>query len=75
MTEDHAKHLKSIIKQFDKLASDKYIKGQIEHGGSLWKKEGLIDMAIDEAIDQVIYLITLKQQLEGGLKLGKRETY
>ena len=74
MTEEHADHLKKLIKEFDRLASDKYIKGQIQHGGSLWEKEGLLDMAIDEAIDQVIYLLTLKQQL-GGLKLGKRETY
>jgi len=42
----------------------KYVTGQKEHGGNLWEKEGLLDMAIDEAIDQVIYLLTLKKQLE-----------
>jgi hypothetical protein len=28
-------------------------------------KPGLLDMAIDEAIDQVVYLLTLKEQLDG----------
>lgn len=41
----------------------KYLRGQAEHGGQLWQKSGLLDMAIDEAIDQVIYLLTLREQL------------
>jgi len=50
----------------------KYLAGQKEHGGQLWRKKGLIDMAIEEAIDQVVYLLTLKQQLEErGIELGE----
>jgi len=64
MNAEHYEHLEDIISEFEELATDKYEKGQLEHGGNLWKKPGLIDMAIDEAIDQVIYLITLRQQLE-----------
>lgn len=64
MDKKHDQHLLKIMTDFVRLASDKYQKGQAEHGGSLWEKKGLIDMAIDEAIDQVIYLFTLKQQIE-----------
>jgi hypothetical protein len=46
------------------MATAKYEKGQREHGGNLWQKDGLLDEAINEAIDQVVCLITLKQQLE-----------
>lgn len=61
----HANHLLSLTEEISKRVRKKYIKGQREHGGQLWLKKGLIDMAIEEAIDQVVYLLTLKQQLEG----------
>lgn len=64
MNTEHAMHLEKLLKKFERLASDKYIKGQQEHGGKLWLKPGLLDMAIEEAIDQVIYLLTLKDQLD-----------
>ena len=64
MKEEHWKHLGDLQRTFIELSTDKYVKGQNEHGGELWSKTGLIDMAIDEAIDQVVYLLTLKQQLE-----------
>ena len=64
MNKEHDQHLLKILATFTRLAIDKYKKGVSEHGGNLWKKKGLIDMAIDEAIDQVIYLITLKQQID-----------
>ena len=65
MKEEHYDHLDGLIDDFIDLCTEKYIKGQKEHGGRLWEEEGLLDMAIDEAIDQVVYLLTLKQQLEG----------
>lgn len=66
---DHAKDLGEEVKQ--RLVK-KYLMGQMEHGGRLWKKKGLIDMAIEEAIDQAVYLLTLKQQLEeAGIELGE----
>ena len=71
MEEQHQAHLDSIIVDFSELVTKKYTAGQKEHGGNLWQKEGLIDMAIDEAIDQVVYLLTLKDQLaEAGVVLG-----
>ena len=60
----HQEHIDSITASFKELATDKYFKGAKEHGGNLWDKQGLIDMAIEEAIDQVIYLMTLKQQID-----------
>lgn len=65
MPPNHEKHLTEIVEQTSKLLSDKYSRGFLEHGGELWNKHGLLDMAIDEAIDQVVYLLTLKQQLDG----------
>ena len=72
MTPEQETHLKKIILDFASLTEAKYRKGQAEHGGDLWNKKGLIDMAIDEAIDQVVYLLTIKQQLnDKGIELGE----
>lgn len=57
-------HANKIAKDAAKRILVKYHAGQLEHGGKLWTKPGIIDMAIEEAIDQVIYLLTLKEQLE-----------
>lgn len=56
-------HALTIAKEASDRIVSKYLKGQEEHGGNLWDKtaEQLIDYAIDEAVDQVIYLITLKR--------------
>lgn len=71
MTDETWKHLGKIRDDFDDLVVAKYVAGQNEHGGQLWKKKGLIDMAIDEAVDQVVYLLTLKKQIEdSGVELG-----
>ena len=74
MLDVHAVHRDGIIAEFGKLCAAKYDAGQKEHGGNLWDKKGLIDMAIDEAIDQVVYLVTLKQQIkESGVELGSTQ--
>lgn len=57
-------HLMSIIEQAIDRIDKKYRRGDKQHGGQLWEKKGIIEMAIDEAIDQVVYLITLKQQID-----------
>ncbi len=58
-------HLASIVKRFGELCDKKYRAGQAEHGGNLWELTGeqLINNAIDEAIDQVVYLLTIKDRL------------
>ena len=67
MTPQQETHLKSITKRFTELCDTKYRKGQQEHGGDMWRMSPgeLIDNAISEAIDQVVYLLTLKDRLSG----------
>lgn len=56
----------SIAFEFSKLMADKYTRGVEEHGGNLWDMpfNQLLDNAIEEAIDQVVYLLTMKQQYD-----------
>lgn len=68
---DWTEHAQSVANEARALIIDKYARGQREHGGELWRKQGIIDMAIEEAVDQVIYLLTLRDQLaEAGVRLG-----
>lgn len=62
MDAQHEAHLGRIIKQFSDEVSAKYRKGQAEHGGNLWQKPGMLDYAIEEALDQVVYLFTMREQ-------------
>lgn len=66
MTDEQKAHCSAIAKSFEIRMSTKYKKGQEEHGGNLWDmtKEQLLDNAIDEAIDQVVYLLTLQNYPE-----------
>ncbi len=59
-------HMGKIGSDFWELMSKKYVAGQKEHGGNLWDKSaiGLVDAALDEAVDQVVYLITLRDKLK-----------
>lgn len=65
MTPNQEVHLASIIKRFGEKCSKKYRAGQAEHGGDMWDMSAmaLVDNAINEAIDQVVYLLTLKDRL------------
>ena len=63
MTNSDKEHLKRVVHQAGQLIIKKYVRGVKEHGGHLWQKPGLLDEAINEAIDQVVYLLTLKEQL------------
>lgn len=65
MTPQQEKHLRDIKTQFSNLVDIKYRKGQDEHGGDLFNKPvlDLVDSAIDEAVDQVVYLLTLRNKM------------
>jgi hypothetical protein len=63
MTPEQEKHLQSIKDKFCADVDKKYRKGQIEHGGNLWLKEGMLEMAMEEITDLYVYMQTLKQQL------------
>lgn len=64
---EHEAHLARILGQFSADAHAKYQAGQREHGGKLWEKPGMLDRAIEEAIDMVVYLYTLREQRDKGM--------
>lgn len=65
MTAQQEMHLQEIKDSFARLVDTKYRAGQQEHGGNLWDVSigDLLSAAIDEAIDQVVYLLTLKMKI------------
>ena len=65
MTKDQEEHLAHIQAYFAGAVGRKYRAGQAEHGGNLWDNPvmTLLDMAIEEAVDQVTYLVTLRSKL------------
>lgn len=63
MTPDQEAHLEKVRDQFTADLDAKYRAGQEEHGGDMWTKKGMLTHAIQEAIDQVVYLYTLRDQL------------
>ena len=70
MTLEQEAHLASLKVEACALMDAKYRAGQQEHGGDLLKKPGVLDMAIAEAVDLVVYLLTLRQQLESPAVVG-----
>lgn len=67
MSPEQEQHLKRIKTNFSNKLEVKYRAGQKEHGGDLMHNNALaiLDMAISEAIDQVVYLETLREILIG----------
>jgi len=63
-------HLARVKSEFIRLCNVKYRKGAKEHGGKLEDNTlvELLDMALDEAIDQVVYLITARDKEKKRLK-------
>jgi hypothetical protein len=62
MSPEHRKHLATIINDLTNDVSAKYVKGQLEHGGALWRRPVWKD-AWDEVLDLCTYMHTLKLQL------------
>lgn len=62
MTPEQEQHLIDIKNEFTRQVDAKYRKGQIEHGGNLWKKPGVLEMLMDECVDFFVYAHVLKQQ-------------
>ncbi len=62
MTPKQERHLQEIKDEFDSLVDRKYRLGAKEHDGDLQDMgtDDLLDNAIAEAIDLVVYLLTLK---------------
>ncbi len=56
-------HAEYISDEARKAVYNKYMAGQEEHGGKLWRKV-ITPHILEEAIDQLVYVITLRDQLE-----------
>lgn len=65
MTPEQEAHLQHIKDEFSKAVDAKYRNGQREHGGNMWRMStlSLIQNAMDEAVDQYVYLRTLKDKI------------
>ena len=65
MTEAHEKHLEQIKLVSCDLLDRKYRAGQKAHGGSLWNMPAArqVENAIEEATDQLTYLLSLRQNM------------
>lgn len=68
MTKEQVDHLTNLLITANGLINDKYRRGAVEHENSdplleMTQLE-LVDNAISEGIDQLIYLLTLKRMLK-----------
>ena len=65
MTQKQIDHLAQALAEFDVKATNKYVAGVKEHGGNLWDNDPLwlVDQAMQECIDQWMYLKTLRDKL------------
>ena len=65
MTEAHERHLEQIKLATCDLLDKKYRAGQKTHGGSLWNMPAAkqVENAIEEATDQMTYLLSLRQNM------------
>jgi len=59
-------HLEKILTQAEFRIKVKYLRGQAEHNDNLWEHSilDLVDNAIDEAVDQLVYLLTLRDKIK-----------
>ena len=63
LTPDREAHLKEMQDAFIKMSREKYEKGQLEHGGKMWEKPGMLEYAKEEVIDLWHYLMTQERQI------------
>ena len=65
MTPTQESHLARVKGEFLSLVDAKYRAGAAEHGGELLALPDLtvLDLAIEEAVDQVVYLLSLRENL------------
>ncbi len=65
MTQSQEAHLQRIKTAFAKDVDAKYRRGAAEHGDDLMDADPvkLVDMLIEEAIDQYVYAVTLREKL------------
>ena len=64
MGPDNTAHMERILARFSADFRAKYEAGQREHGGEMWRKDGMLLHALGELQDLVAYLYTLVEQEE-----------
>lgn len=64
LTPKQGKHIADISVAVCRRIEAKYRKGQKEHGGNLWEKEGMLENIMDEITDLLVYAHTLREQME-----------
>lgn len=73
MDAPHEAHLARILDTLNADLRAKYEAGQVEHGGNLWEKPGMLEQAIAEVLDLAVYLYTLKEQRDRRLTFTGRD--
>ena len=66
MTAQQIAHLNRILEQSRELITEKYAKGTVEHKSLLsqdYSVEEVLNFAIEEAVDQMTYLLTLREMI------------
>ena len=63
MTPSQQYHLDGVLLYINDKITAKYTAGAKQHGGNLWEKR-LIGEVLDEVADLVVYVTTLKSQLD-----------
>ena len=63
MNVERERHLERILDASEGLINEKFRRGQSEHGGNIWEKPGMLQHAMEENADQVVYLYTLEGQM------------
>lgn len=64
LSPDREAHLKEMQDAFIELSRRKYEAGQLEHGGKMWEKPGMLDHLEEELVDAWHYIRTLRRQIE-----------
>lgn len=66
MNKSQTDHLNRILEGTGRELTDKYVRGAAEHDSNLstdYSVLSLVEMAFEEALDQVTYLWTLREKL------------
>lgn len=64
MTKDQEEHLELNVEDTVRRMKQKYHAGQVEHGGDLWNKKGMLTNIENEVADLNNYIPTLRGQLK-----------
>lgn len=66
LTEEQETHIREIVRWFATTMPPKYTKGAVEHGGDIRDLTPivLVENALEEALDNIVYLLTLREKLK-----------